>query len=170
MNTSQTQKRCVMPWVNTLQGYPIGILMLFFFQYRVQEEKGNVDFKSKKVESYNMPFSAKELTSALSKCNGTAPGADDIPYAMLKDAADKLKLFLLDVMNRIWQESAYPSLWELTIVLPFLKPGKESSLPFNYRPIALTSCIAKLMEKMVNERLVRYLERHGYISPSQCGF
>ena len=85
---------------------------------------------------------------------------------MLKNASQKLKIFLLAVINRIWKESAYPSMWELAIVLPFLKPGKESSLPSNYRPIALTSCMAKLMEKMVNERLVWYLERNEYISPS----
>ena len=141
-----------------------------YFQYRENEEKCNLDFRAVKVESYNLPFSMKELVSALSKCKDTAPGADDIPYAMLKNASWEFKVFLLNVINRLWKESIYPSVWEMAIILPFLKPGKDSKLPSNYRPISLTSCISKLMEKMVNERLMWYLERNGYLSPSQFGF
>ena len=37
-------------------------------------------------------------------------------------------------------------------------------------PIALTSCICKVMERMINSRLVWYLERNKIISPMQCGF
>ena len=141
-----------------------------YFRYRATEENKNLNFHTLKMESYNLPFTMKELTAALSKCNDTAPGADDVPYAMIKNASVEFKIFLLNIINRMWKESIYPSLWEMAIVLPFLKPGKESMFPSNYRPIALTSCISKLMEKMVNERLVWYLERNGYLSSSQCGF
>ncbi|KAG8184355.1 hypothetical protein JTE90_006758 [Oedothorax gibbosus] len=40
----------------------------------------------------------------------------------------------------------------------------------NYRPIALTSCLCKLMEQMVNARLVYCLEEKGALSPFQSGF
>ena len=46
----------------------------------------------------------------------------------------------------------------------------HTSDPSNYRPIALTSCICKVMERMINNRLVWYLERNKLISPMQCGF
>ena len=143
MNTSQNQKKVCDAFGKHFARVSHRNTDAPFFQYREQEEKCNIDFKSKKVESYNMPFSMKALTSALLKCNDTAPGADDIPYPMLKNATDKLKLFLLDVINRIWQESAYPSMWELAIVLPFLKPSKESSIPFNYRPILYSKTYGK---------------------------
>ena len=42
--------------------------------------------------------------------------------------------------------------------------------PSNYRPIALTSCICKVMDHMINSRLVWYLERNKLVSPMQCGF
>ena len=49
----------------------------------------------------------------------------------------------------------------------------NSVLPFNVlltvHAIALTSCICKTMERMVNDRLVWTLERERLISEYQCG-
>ena len=54
------------------------------------------------------------------------------------------------------------------IIIP--KPGKVLSDPGNYRPIALTSCLCKTMERMVNSRLTWYLECHMVIAEFQSGF
>ena len=56
------------------------------------------------------------------------------------------------------------------IVIPIPKPGKDSTNPANYRPIALTSCICKTMERMVNDRLVWFLEKNQLIATDQSGF
>ena len=40
----------------------------------------------------------------------------------------------------------------------------------NYRPIALTSNICKIMEMMINERLTYVIERKGYVAGYQSGF
>ena len=40
----------------------------------------------------------------------------------------------------------------------------------NYRPIALTSCIYKTMEGVINDRLVWFLESNNLISGNQVGF
>lgn len=42
-------------------------------------------------------------------------------------------------------------------------------IPGNYRPIALTFNICKLMERVINERLT-YLENQGYLSEYQREF
>ena len=141
-----------------------------YSNFRLQEEKKKLDFTSHKEEVYNVPFSMREFDYALSKCNESAPGPDDIPYAMIKNSSFETKSFILSIVNRIWKEHIYPKIWELAIFLPFLKPGKNSLEITNYRPIALTSCVGKLMEKMVNARLMWYLEREKLISPAQCGF
>ena len=56
------------------------------------------------------------------------------------------------------------------MVIPIPKPGKDSSDPNNYRPIALTSCLCKTLEWMVNTRLVWFLERNNLIVDVQSGF
>ncbi|GBN12421.1 putative RNA-directed DNA polymerase from transposon X-element [Araneus ventricosus] len=77
---------------------------------------------------------------------------------------------LLFLFNRIWTEQKYPSQWHEAIVIPILKPGKDPSNPLHYRLIALTSCLCKTFERMVNARLVFELEKQGCISPLQSGF
>ncbi|KFM75534.1 hypothetical protein X975_21079, partial [Stegodyphus mimosarum] len=57
--------------------------------------------------------------------------------------------------------------WKRAVVIPIAKPGKTPKNLSNYNPIAFTSCICKLFEKMVNCRLVYYLEKCDIISPYQ---
>ena len=40
----------------------------------------------------------------------------------------------------------------------------------NYRPIALTSCLCKTVERMINDRLVWFLESNQLITKYQAGF
>ena len=56
------------------------------------------------------------------------------------------------------------------VVLPFLKPNKPSHELTSYRPIALTSCLCKTMERMVLPRLAHYLDDNEGIQPYQSGF
>ena len=123
----------------------------------------NFDFRTNGYEPYNLPFTEKEYDSALDSCNDTAPGPNGIPYIMLRHVSPSTENFIIQLFTRIWFENAFPSSWELAHILFFSKPGKDSSKVTNYRPIALTSCLCKLMEKVVNARLVWFLKRNGVL-------
>ena len=77
---------------------------------------------------------------------------------------------LLRIINKHWKDSTFPKSWKEALLLPIPKPGKDHYNPLNYRPIALTSCICKTVERMVNERLVWYLEKNKILTKLQCGF
>lgn len=67
-------------------------------------------------------------------------------------------------------EGQLPLSWKQAIVISIPKPGKDSAVAGNYRPIALTSNLCKVMEKMIVNRLYCVLESRGLIAPYQFGF
>ena len=60
--------------------------------------------------------------------------------------------------------------WREALVIPIPKPGKDASDPANYRPVALTSCLCMTLERMVNDRLVWFLEKNNLIVDVQSRF
>ena len=63
-----------------------------------------------------------------------------------------------------------PQQWRTAVIKPLLKDGKDPKSPGSFRPIALTSCLGKLLEKIVADRLTSYLECNNLINPNQAGF
>jgi ribonuclease HI len=141
-----------------------------FLRLKEAEERHPVDFPLSRGESYNDPFSMDELEKALSSAHDTSPGADCIPYAFLRHLNTDAKEWLLALYNRIWATGMYPSPWRDAIVIPIPKPGKCRQDAKSYRPISLTSCVSKTLEKMVNCRLLWLLEKRRLLSNVQCGF
>jgi hypothetical protein len=133
-------------------------------------ESQNISFKSSNNEHYNCRFTEIELLRSLQQTSSSSPGHDGITYTLLKKLSHSTLLNILYLFNRIWQENYFPTSWTKAIVIPFQKPGKDPKDPKNYRPIALTSCLCKLLERMVNNRLVYILETNEVIAPFQSGF
>ena len=141
-----------------------------FQNYQKQQEKIKLNFKSSNNEEYNNPFNLDELKDAINKSHDTATGPDEIHYQMLKHLPLKSLQTLLDIFNNMWETGKFPESWELATIIPIPKPGKDHTEPTNFRPIALTSCLCKTLERMINARLVWYLEINNLISPVQSGF
>ena len=110
-----------------------------------------------------------ELQDALRRPHDTSSGLDEIYYQLLKHLPSSL-LLLLNIFNKIWICGDFPSDWRKGIVIPIQKTGKDPTNPANYRPTALTSCICKTMERMINGRLVWYFESHNLLTNVQCEF
>ena len=119
---------------------------------------------------YNNPITTQELDYALRLAKDSSPGPDEICYSMLRNLAPSGKTLLLELLNRIFTDGKFPDSWKEAYIIPILKEGKPEISAASYRPIALTSCICKLFERILNRRLVRYLEANGYIDKFQSGF
>lgn len=121
-------------------------------------------------EPYNKPFTVCELKLALDTKKQSSPGPDSIHYEMLRRLSLESFGQLLKFFNRLWEDSYFPDAWKCAHVIPFLKPGKDPSCPSSYRPIALTSCLGKTYERLINRRLVYFLETNNILDKNQCGF
>ena len=134
------------------------------------KEKQNINFKTNKQLRYNKKFKMRDLKWAIKKSNNSTPGPDLIHYEFLRHLPEETLQILLDIINDYWKNGTFPESWRVALILPIPKAGKDLLYPENYRPIALTSCICKVVERMVNERLIWYLDKNKILSRQQCGF
>ena len=132
-----------------------------FASVRKKAEKQTINFSSDNAEVYNRPFSM-----ALRRAHATSAGPDEMHYQLLKHLPSSSLLLLLNIYFLIWLSGDFPSDWRKAIVIPIPKPGKDPINPTNYHPIALTSCICKTMERMINW----YLEPQKLLTNVQCAF
>ena len=141
-----------------------------FQAYKEQSEAKPVDFSSDCSEEYNKPFSVDEILLCLTDLKETAAGPDEVHNKILKNLPKQTIEVLVNLFNGMWASGTFPESWRQATVIPIPKPGKDHTNPQNYRPIALTSCICKLFERMVAKRLSWHLEVNNLLSNFQCGF
>ena len=72
--------------------------------------------------------------------------------------------------NLSWSAAAAPPVWRRANIILIPKAGKDPQEVTSYRPISLTSHVAKLAERMVGARLTHLLERDNTIPAEQVGF
>lgn len=118
----------------------------------------------------NEPFSWEELQHALSRSNGKSAGPDDLGYPLLKKLPLEGKCCMLEMLNQLWVSDTYPTLWKESLVVPIPKANEKDRGTSKFRPIALTSCMAKVFERMVNRRLKMFLETNSLLDHRQHAF
>ena len=122
-------------------------------------------------EYMNRDFSFFELKQVLKKTkNGSSPGEDKISYSMLKQIPNSCLRIICLFFNQSWSSGNIPASFKHAIVLPILKFGKNKSDSNSYRPISLTNSLAKIMERLVTERLTYKLETCNLLTINQTGF
>ena len=98
-----------------------------------------------------------------------ASGPDGVPPRFLKEFAEELAPVLCRLFRLILISCTYPSSWKHALVQPVPKKGDRSN-PSNYRPIALTSAVAKVFETLLNSHFIKHLESNNLLSDHQYGF
>lgn len=123
------------------------------------------------IDDINENFELHELTAAIKQTSrNSSPGNDDISYLLLKHLPNTALNKLLKFYNYIWSQEKIAPQWKESIIIPIPKPGADKTNPSSYRPIALTSAICKIHERLVTTRLVWLLETNDIINPSQSAY
>lgn len=115
-------------------------------------------------------FSLPELQLVLNRLSDSTPGCDGIPYSFLINSKPITLSYLLNLINSIIDTGIIPSSWKHQIIIPILKPNKDSNNPLSYRPVALSSVLVKLAEHLIKQRFEWYVEHNNLLPCSQYGF
>jgi hypothetical protein len=116
---------------------------------------------------YTDPDEVRSVLMALK--SDSAPGWDKIPTCLLKAAHKEIVPIIAHLANLCFEQGTFPLAFKEAIVTPVHKSGDETIMS-NYRPISVLPSISKILEKLINTRLLNYLSKHGLLSPTQYGF
>ena len=117
------------------------------------------------------PISERELSNAIGAMRSSgAAGPDDIPPSFLKALGPLAREELLHICNLSLKSGSCPQAWRNATIIPILKKGKPATKKESFRPISLTSCVAKVMERIIHARIYHLAESGGWIGERQAGF
>ena len=94
---------------------------------------------------------------------------DEFHSTLFKHIGPKFMSLLLQLYNECWQKSNWP--WFKARILFIRKPNKESYLLCSsFRPLSISSHNGKLSQRVVEQRLMKWLEASNCINLTQDGF
>jgi hypothetical protein len=99
----------------------------------------------------------------------SAPGWDNIPTKFLKLLKNQVAPVISHLANLCFSTGMFPGPLKQSIVTPVYKSGERDDVN-NYRPISVLPAISKIIEKLINNRLIAYLNKFNIISDFQFGF
>ena len=101
---------------------------------------------------------------------GKSPGHDLIAAEIARRLPNKAILHITHIFNAILRISYFPMQWKLAIIILFPKPNKPIDNSSSYRPISLLPFFAKLLEKLILNRIFPIIKEKKLIPDTQFGF
>ena len=112
----------------------------------------------------------EEIMDAIKELRpSSASGPDGFPAILLTNCSKQLALPLSILWKSSMQTSSIPQKLKFNIIPPIHKGGSKSD-PANYRPVALTSHIIKIFEKIIRNKLTSFLDENNHLNENQHGF
>ena len=96
-------------------------------------------------------------------------GPYSIPVFLLKILSWHIAKPLAQIVNLSFYVGMFPSKLKVGKVSPLHKKGSCDN-PSNYRPISILSVFSKIFEKLMHQRLYKFLEAFEILYPLQFGF
>lgn len=116
------------------------------------------------------PVTSEEVHKLINNLKSSmASGIDDIPDYIIKRCAPLFVTPLLDICNASLITGRFPENFKTAKVCPIFKKGEKQNIE-NYRPISLLSGFSKILERVMYNRLISFLESNNVLSNSQYGF
>lgn len=145
----------------------------FFHSVFVEEDLSNVpvmEDRSNGNSLSDLEISEKEVLNLLEKLNvNKSTGPDLLHPRVLKELKNSIVKPLTTIFTESINHGVLPDDWKIGDVKALFKKGSRENAG-NYRPVSLTSIPCKLLEKLVRDKVVNYMNENDLFTDSQYGF
>lgn len=118
---------------------------------------------------YDRPITTEHVREKMKKLAPNKAGGPDGIHVNVLRAVSNLATPLADIFNHSLTIGYVPQDWRDANITPLFKKGSRLSAN-NYRPVSLTSQVAKLMERLVLDTVTTHIQDNNLISSDQHGF
>ena len=116
------------------------------------------------------PTHSQEIIEIGNKLNSnTSCGFDDIRPSVVKSVISFISHPLAHICNLSFLTGSVPANLKIAKVTPVFKTGDHQDI-HNYRPISVLPCFSKILERLVYNRLSKFLSRFNILYDQQFGF
>lgn len=154
---------------------------LYFFVDKIKEVRANLSPQTGYFTGCEPPptqiwssfelVSLNDISTLLSKMKPSSCPVDVLPTVLFKKVFDVTGLCITEVLNTSMQTGVVPSFFKHAVVEPILKKsGLDPLQPKNYRPISKLPFLSKILEKIVAEQLLAFLDDNDIFDKFQSGF
>ena len=135
--------------------------------------KYSVDTHLENPNKYNSFITPTDPQEVLKLINDIDPKKASDVYSISPRFIKDSKFFLADALCKLFnvsiEDQCFPDTLKFAKVLPSHK-GKSTMECKNYRPISLLPMFSKIIEKLMYERLLSFINKHNILSQHQYGF
>lgn len=109
----------------------------------------------------------QEVTRSLK--NSYSKGHDDLSINTIKNCCTQLSEPLCKIFNKSIQDGIVPDDLKIAKIIPIYKSDNRKTVS-NYRPISVLPALSKILERLVYNRLLDFIDKNHILSDSQYGF
>ena len=132
-------------------------------EYRKYMPQGN------EYSLFLLPTTDQEVNNIIKQLKDGAPVKDGITSLSLKLVSDFIVKPITRTVNLSFSQGVFPNELKIALVSPLYK-AKDPMYFSNYRPISLLSTFSKILERLMYNRIIDFLNKHKILNKYQFGF
>ena len=118
---------------------------------------------------YFNPTTPQEIREIINNLKNNGNGIHKISNSVLDFCQEFLSPIFSHLINICTSQGYFPHELKYGCITPLFKKGDRESVT-NYRPVCAVSSFSKIIEKVIHNRMIDYLDKHHILSKSQFGY